>query len=73
MKLKSLLATHCHPISFFLPRGKHYNGLKCPFLDYLKTCKYINRYPQEIYGTVVSNNENLVFSFPAVIDIQFLY
>lgn len=38
MKLKSLLATHCHPISSFFPRGCHCDGLNVHFL---KTCKYI--------------------------------
>lgn len=48
-------------------------GSMCTFLDFLKTCKYTDRYPQEMYGIGVSNNEDFVFSFPVLIDTLFFY
>lgn len=42
----------------------------CTFLDFPKTYKFTERYPQEIYVIVVSHNETFVFSFPTFIDID---
>lgn len=68
--LKSLLATHCHPISSFFPRGCHCDGLNVHFRT---TCKYIVGTHGELYGIVDSNNENFIFSFSLFIESQFLY